>query len=117
VLAHESALRALARVAKLERLASAGRPRGAALAVAGGVEIYVPLAGLVDVAAERERLSREVEKVARELDGVRGKLANESFVARAPEEIVTQQRDRAEALEERRALLARGLERLAEVEA
>jgi len=109
-----AAIGLLARVATLERLDGTTRPRGAAVTVAGGIEIHVPIAGLVDVAAERERLGKEIERVEKELRGVRSKLDNESFVTRAPEEIVVKERDRASALEARRALLSRGLDRLAE---
>lgn len=106
----------LARVGSLVRLEGADRPKGAAVAVAGGVELYVPIAGLVDVAAERERLAKEIARVEKELGGVTKKLANESFLSRAPEEIVAKEREKASELEGRRALLARGLERLAEVD-
>ena len=110
------AIAALARVGAMHRLEGTERPRGAAVAMAGGVEIHVPIAGLVDVAAERERLAKEIDRVDKELGGVRKKLGNESFLARAPEDIVAKERDKASELEARRGLLSRGLERLAEVE-
>ncbi|MBM4266912.1 MAG: valine--tRNA ligase [Deltaproteobacteria bacterium] len=112
----EPALRALARVGSIARFAGASPPRGAAVAVAGGIEIHVPLAGLVDVAAERERVQKEIERVDKDLVGVQRKLSNDDFVARAPEDIVSKERGRAEELESRRALLARSLERLVEVD-
>ena len=116
VSAFEEPIRTLARVSTLERIAGSEPPRGAAVVVAGGVEIHVPIGGLVDVAAERERLGKEIERVDRDLEGVRRKLSNPSFLARAPEEVVAKERAKASDLEERRALLARGMERLAGVD-
>jgi valyl-tRNA synthetase len=109
------AIRSLARVEALEFLPPGERPRGAAVATAGGAEIFVPLAGLIDVAAERERLTRGISRVDEELAGVRRKLGNESFVARAPEEVVAKERARENDLASELALLRQGLERLAEV--
>jgi valyl-tRNA synthetase len=110
----DGAVRALAKVARLELLADAEHPRGSAVAVAGGLELYVPLAGLIDVAAERERLEREIERVAKELGQATRKLGNEDFMRRAPEEIVAKERAKASELGEKQELLRRGLERLRE---
>ncbi|MDG2303861.1 MAG: valine--tRNA ligase [Candidatus Binatia bacterium] len=111
-----SAIGSLARVGSMGQIEGAERPKGAAVAVAGGVEMYVPIAGLVDVAAERERLAKEIQRVEKDLGAVLKKLGNESFIARAPDEIVQKERGKAAELESRRDLLARGLERLAEVQ-
>jgi valyl-tRNA synthetase len=113
--AMSDAIRSLARVEKLDFLPPGERPRGAAVATAAGAEIFVPLAGLIDVAAERDRLSRGISRVDQELAGVRRKLGNESFVARAPDEIVAKERAREDELATELALLRQGLERLAEV--
>ncbi|MBI2298243.1 MAG: valine--tRNA ligase [Armatimonadetes bacterium] len=64
-------------------------------AVVGTLDVYLPLEGLVDAAAERERLGRELEKARKELETLRRKLDNESFVTRAPAEVVGQARARA----------------------
>ena len=78
------AIKTLARIGRLETLPDGERPSGSALAVAGGLELYVPLAGLIDVSAERERLEREIERVAKELAGVTRKLDNEDFMSARP---------------------------------
>jgi valyl-tRNA synthetase len=57
-------------------------------------ELYLPLEGLIDLAAERERLGKEIAKVEAELITVRKKLANENFVANAPAAVVTEHRRR-----------------------
>jgi valyl-tRNA synthetase len=73
-------------------------PRQAAGAVAPGVQIFVPLAGLIDFDRERERLGKELSAVSRELGRAREKLANPDFLRRAPEEVVARERRRAEEL-------------------
>jgi valyl-tRNA synthetase len=111
------AIKTLARIGRLETLPGGTRPSGSALAVAGGLELYVPLAGLIDVSAERERLEREIERVVKELAAVTRKLDNDDFMSRAPEEIVAKERARSAELGGKEELLRRGLERLREVEA
>ncbi|MCC7493964.1 MAG: valine--tRNA ligase [Fimbriimonadaceae bacterium] len=90
--------------------AAAGAPEQALAAVAGGVDVYLPLAGLVDVAAERERLGKERDKAVADLAAQRAKLGNASFVDRAPAAVVQKVRDRESELLE---LVARLDERLA----
>jgi valyl-tRNA synthetase len=93
------------------------RPRGAALAVVDGAEIYIPLAGLVNLQEESKRLEREVGKVTADLASVRRKLGDAKFLERAPEEIVEKERDRAAQLEEKRLSLEKSLERLRQIAA
>ena len=57
-------------------------------------KLSMPLAGLIDVAAEKSRLDKELEKIAKELTKSEGKLSNESFVANAKPEVVQLERDR-----------------------
>ena len=68
--------------------------QGVPTALTGIGKIYLPLEGMVDVEAETARLSKERDKAAGELKKVNGKLANENFVSRAPEEVVQENRDR-----------------------
>ncbi len=73
------------------------RPGMSTIRFAGG-EGAVQLAGLIDVEAELARLAKELDKLAAELARVDGKLANDSFVSRAPEDVVQRERDRREQL-------------------
>jgi valyl-tRNA synthetase len=57
-------------------------------------QVFIPLEGLVDLPAEKERLTKEIGKLEAELETVRRKLSNESFVARAPAAIVAEHRQR-----------------------
>ena len=106
----------LARLASTEWLSGTDRPRGTAVAAAGGVELFVPLAGLIDVEAERGRLHKARGKVEKEVDRIKKKLGNESFLERAPAAVVAKERGKLEELEGELGLLQSGLDRLLEVE-
>ncbi|WP_052668881.1 valine--tRNA ligase [Nitriliruptor alkaliphilus] len=69
------------------------RPGTSTIVLDGG-QAQVELAGLIDVAAERARITKEIEKARGDLAKVDGKLGNAGFVDRAPAEVVQQQRDR-----------------------
>jgi valyl-tRNA synthetase len=73
---------------------SAVRPPQSALAVAQGAEVYVRLEGVVDLAAERQRLGKEIERAGKEIAFLEGKLGRPDFVERAPAEIVARERER-----------------------
>jgi valyl-tRNA synthetase len=62
--------------------------------VVPGAVIHVPLAGLLDLDAERARLAKEIAVLEKDAEGVRRKLENREFVSKAPEEVVEQQRER-----------------------
>jgi valyl-tRNA synthetase len=79
----------------------ASRPTNAALTVVGASEVYVDLTGVVDLVAERQRLTKEMARLDETLAFLTGKLARPDFVERAPAEIVERERTR---LAEARAL-------------
>jgi valyl-tRNA synthetase len=88
---------------RIRRDGSPTRARpGSAVAVGSGFEVRVPLAGVVDMAAERARIEKEMARIEGDLGGIEKKLANPSFVAKAPAEVVEKDRARAEELRERR---------------
>ncbi len=102
----ESALiRSLAGVGTLAVSPDAEKPAHSAVATAGSLEIYVPLEGLVDFDAERDRLGKEREKAGVELDRLNKKLGNEGFLAKAAPEIVEKDRARAAELTDALAVL------------
>ena len=67
---------------------------------------------MIDFAAERARLEKELAKVDADIAKVDGKLSNPSFIERAPEEIVEQERERRDAAMERRVKVVEALGRL-----
>ena len=108
----EHLLRRLAKVAGLRWLGDDEPLPPAAMQVVGKLKVVVPLAGLVDVDAERERLNRELGKLGKELARVQAKLENPGFVAKAPKEVVAKEREKHATLDGRGAALRRQLERL-----
>ena len=92
-------VRALARVATIDVLEAGSPTPKAATALLGGLEILVPLEGIVDKDAEIERLDRQLDKLGKNLDRARAKLANPSFRDRAPAEVVEKERRRAAELD------------------
>ncbi len=107
----------LGRLSSVRYLGPAERVRGAATALVDGVEIAVPLIGLVDLDGELRRLTREIGKVEGELAGVTRKLGDARFRERAPEEIVEEQEQRAATLAAKKATLERSMRTLEEVRA
>lgn len=83
----------LAKLESVDVVTGGEAPRPAGVGIAGQVEVFLPMAGLVDVARERERLGKELAKVEGWIAGCRAKLSNEKFVASAPAAVVQQQRD------------------------
>ena len=69
--------------------------------LAGQVEIYLPLAGLLDIGKELGRLDKEIGQAQQEIERLQGKLANEAFVAKAKPEVVEKEREKLAAQEER----------------
>ncbi|MBQ3058908.1 MAG: valine--tRNA ligase [Desulfovibrio sp.] len=108
----------LARLESLDMGMNLEAPKASASAVVQGCQIIVPLRGAVDLAGELARLDKEMQKLEKDLTGVNIKLSNESFVSRAPAEVVERERARAAQLADARekltALRARFAEALAE---
>ncbi len=88
----------IARVADISFI-SGERPAKSAAAVTGNIEIYVPLEGVIDIAAELDRLNKQIGKVEKELEKKNKKLSNEGFLAKAKPEVVEQQKSEKAELE------------------
>ncbi len=87
-------------------------PKGSASAILDGATLVLPLADIIDLDKERARLSKEQERVAKDIQKIDQKLANEQFLAKAPEEVVAEQRDRRADLVVQREGLEQALSRL-----
>jgi valyl-tRNA synthetase len=109
----------LARVADDQLVMRNGTPeglegQGALTAVAGNVVAMLPLAGMVDFDAERDRLRKEINAAVAERDRAQAQLGNQAFIAKAPDHVVEVQRRRLATADEQISLLER---RLAELDA
>ena len=107
---HREAIFRLARLDGIETAAAA--PPGSLQLVVDEATVALPLAEVIDIARERARLGRELDKVAQEIARIDGKLGNEQFVAKAPDHVVAEQRERRADAEAVQARLTRALERL-----
>ena len=105
----------------LERLAGIEPPRAllaseqvppAAMALVGDLTLLVPMAGLIDAAAEADRLAKLIGRARSDLDKTRARLANDNFVRNAPEAVVTAERQRLAELEQTVSRLASQLKRV-----
>ena len=65
-----------------------------------GVEVFIPLEGVIDVARERERLEEEIDRLDAQVEGARTKLSNDGFVKGAPPEIVDREREKQHSFQE-----------------
>jgi valyl-tRNA synthetase len=88
-------------------------PRGSAQAVVGEATVVIPLAGLIDLDAERARLQKDRAKVEKDAEGTRKKLDNADFVARAKPEVVEENRERLANAQAELARLDAALARIA----
>ncbi len=96
----ERAVRRLARISSIE---TSGEPHangkgGAHVVLRGGTDVFIALADLIDVDKERTRLQSEIDRIHNQLRSTEAKLVNEQFVARAPAEVVDNERKKADSL-------------------
>jgi valyl-tRNA synthetase len=110
---HRVLIQRLARLSSIDEADVA--PSGAVQFVAGEATGALPLAGLIDIASERARLAKEIATLAADAEKTARKLANADFVARAPEEVVEENRERLAEAEATIAKLRAALERLESV--
>jgi valyl-tRNA synthetase len=103
-------LRALARLNSVEYLTAGETPKTGVTAVVGTTEIHLTVAAAVDLGGETARLSKEMEKLASEMDRTQKKLGNPEFIAKAKTEVIRKERDKSLELEEKMRALRRSLE-------
>jgi valyl-tRNA synthetase len=103
----------------VQRLARVGEISFADTASRGAVQLVVrgdiaalPLKGVIDLAAERTRLTKEMAKCDADIARVDAKLGNPNFVARAPQEVVEEEKEKREEAQMRKAKIAEALQRL-----
>ncbi|WP_373878785.1 valine--tRNA ligase [Maricaulis virginensis] len=109
---HEALIKRMARLADIG--VSDSVPPASAQTVLGEATLALPLEGVIDFAAERERLSRELARLDGEIGRLEKKLGNEKFVANAPADVVAEQREKLADYSTQKTKLAEALERLQE---
>lgn len=109
---HRASLEKLAGLESITVLPSGTVPPESAIALVGELSVLVPMAGLIDAAAEAERLGKQLTKAQKDLAVTQKKLANENFVRNAPPEVVEQERTRVADLERTVTNLTAQLERV-----
>ena len=109
---HQDLMKRMARLSAID-IATGEIPKGAVQIVLDEATFMLPLAGVIDVAREQARLQKEMEKAGSEISKWTAKLGNEAFVAKAPPEVIEEQRERLAEATASRAKLAAALERLA----
>ncbi len=106
-------IRRLARIEALTQVAQV--PKGAITVAVEGGTFALPLDGIIDIAAEQARLSKTLEKLDKDLAGLRSRLGNPAFIASAREEVVDETRTKLETAEDEALKLRAALSRLAEM--
>lgn len=110
---HRSELMTLSRVTGFDRVSGAQSDLEAVLPLSDPkVELRIGLQGLVNVEEETKRLHKEMEKVKADLEFVRGKLGKESFIAKAPPELIAKEKQKQAEFEAKLLELEKGVERL-----
>jgi valyl-tRNA synthetase len=109
---HRASLEKLAGLESITVLPAGTLPPESAIALVGELSVLVPMAGLIDAAAEAERLGKQLAKAHKDLASTQKKLANENFVRNAPPEVVEQERTRIADLERTVTNLTAQLERV-----
>jgi valyl-tRNA synthetase len=104
----------LAGVSKLE-FGEKEKPNKAVTQLIEGLQIFLPVEGLVDVEKEVERIKRELSKVSKDLELSQKKLSNPDFVERAPEEVVEREKEMFEDLSLKKRKMEEVLEKLSEI--
>ena len=110
---NEVMIKRLARIGEVSEAEMA--PKGSITIPTNGATFALPLADIIDVGAEKARVQKALEKLGKELSGLRGRLNNPSFVASAPEEVVDEARENLALREGEEAQLKAALARLSEI--
>jgi valyl-tRNA synthetase len=103
-------MKSLVRIDKLDFDSNMLKPKASASAVVKGCDIFIPLEGLIDLDVERTRIEKEITRLSSSLEGVKKKLSNENFVAKAPADVIEKERTKMEdwekSLEKLRTIIA-----------
>ena len=102
----------LAKGESIETGSTITKPKGSATGANEFCEVYIPLEGIIDVAAEIDRLTKELGKVTKDLERTQGKLNNESFVSKAPPDVIEKENAKLEEFSSLSGKLTKNIEML-----
>ncbi len=105
----------ITRLARLDGMTEGTAPKGSITVAVEGGSFAIPLQGVIDIAEEKSRLSKTLEKLEKDLNGLKGRLSNPKFVESAPAEIVEETREKLGLAEDEAGKLKAALRRLAEI--
>ncbi len=103
------------RMARIEGFSEGPAPKGSIAIAAEGAAFALPLEGLIDIAEEKSRLQKSLEKLAKEIGGLKGRLDNPNFAKSAPEDVVAEAQSNLEAREDEAGKIRAALARLADL--
>jgi valyl-tRNA synthetase len=109
-------IRSLAKAEEIQIGMNIGKPEGSATSVKSSMEIYVPLKGVLNIAVEVERLTKDKAKLNESIASLNNKLLNEDFLQRAPREIVQKEKVKYEELIHMKERIVKSIKMLKEVE-
>ena len=97
---HEDLVKSLAKVENISSGTDIVKPKQSATSVVTGMEIYIPLQGLVDLEEEKRRMTKRISEIDQLLGAINSKLSNENFLNRAPENVIDKEKSNLEKLNE-----------------
>jgi valyl-tRNA synthetase len=103
------------RLARVDSVTEGPAPKGSIAVAAEGAAFAIPLQGLIDIAEEKSRLQKALDKLMKEIGGLKGRLDNPNFARSAPEDVVMEAQSNLEAREEEAAKIRAALARLADL--
>jgi valyl-tRNA synthetase len=103
------------RLARVDSVTDGAAPKGSIAVAAEGAAFAIPLEGLIDIAEEKSRLQKGLDKLMKEIGGLKGRLDNPNFVKSAPEDVVMEAQSNLEARAEEAAKMQEALSRLADL--
>lgn len=109
---HSSYIFQLAKIKSIKHVPFDEKLMGSAMAVVENTELFIPLAGLIDLNVEKSRLRKEVKRLEGQVNGLQNKLSNEQFLKKAPENIVAQEKEKLQNFSDKLAKLNKNLDQL-----
>lgn len=114
---HQAHIKKLARIKDILNIGEdVKRPKGSAIAVREGIEVYIPLEGIINLEQEINRLKKDLSAILKEMEFINKKLLNEDFLKKAPYHVVEKEKKEFESLVIKKQRILEGIERLKEMQ-